>query len=297
MKIALLRLSVNCLGRLPLPVRALMGRYCGLLFSLIPTRDRKIARLQMKLCLQHEGGDRHLSAVYGSVGETLLECFNLKPLLDNYEEHVDTDWSQWDEILSRKKGIVILSAHTGNWEFLAACSIKRGYKVSVVGKANRDAGFQNFMAWLRQGYGAETIWRTGASGLKQFLGALRKGESVAALIDQDTRVENVSVPFFGRPAATPVTMIEIAKKAQAVIIAPFIFRTGRNRYRIVVKELDSALPSEAILAEFNVALENLIREYPEQWVWFHKRWRTDAHGTRLSSREYLQKLEQEAILL
>ncbi len=288
------KLALSCIGRLPPRVRALIGRWGGYLFSFVPTRDRAIAKLQMEMALKNEGGSSCLGQVYASLGETLLESVNLKPMLDRYQEYVDADWAQMDEILARKKGVIILSAHTGNWDLLAACSVKRGFKVSVIGKPTKNLGLQELLVEVRANYGVDTIWRSDSSGIKQIFNALKGGEAVAALIDQDTQVTSLMVPFFGRPAATPKTIIEFAKKFDAVIVAPLICRTSTNHYRIIVKEFDTKLPTEEILLGFNQYLEKFVHQHPSQWVWIHKRWRTLADGTRLSSREYLKTLQQAA---
>ena len=289
--VILLRRILYGIGTLPLPVRAIFGRWLGRIFSLIPTRDRKIAKLHMDAFLKNEGGSAHLSQMYSSVGETLFEALNLKPLLDNYQTFVDADWAQMDEIVSRKKGVIILSAHTGNWDLLAACSVKRGFKVTVIGKPTKSAGLQDALSEVRANYGVTTLWRSGASSIRHILAILKKGESVAALIDQDTEVISKMVPFFGRLAATPETLIELGKRCGAIIVMPFIVRTGTNHYKITVTELDPSLSTVEMLVVFNNSLEKLIRKHPSQWVWFHKRWRTLESGERLSSRNYVESLQ------
>lgn len=262
---------------------------------MIRTRDREVARLQMETFLAAGEGAKHLSDVYKSIGETLLEAINLKPILDNYQHYVDADWKQMDEVLTRNRPIIILSAHTGNWELLAACSVKRGYKVSVVGKEAQNAGLQKLLRGIRQQYGVKTIWKSGGTAVQEIITALKAKESVAALIDQDTKVTSVMVDFFGRPAACPATLIEIGKEHNAIFIAPLIFRTSSNHYKISLTEIDSTKSTKEILQEFNQLLEKSIRLNPAQWVWFHKRWRTQVDGKRLSSSEYVTSLGQSPV--
>ncbi len=286
------QILVLLLGVLSLGTRARIGRYLGFIFSIWRTRDRKIASLQMSTFLGSKASIANISGVYKSIGETLLEAINLKPILDKYQHYVDADWAQMDEILSRGKPIIILSAHTGNWELLAACSVKRGYKVSVVGKEAQNANFQKILRGIRKRYGVQTIWKSGGSAVQEIIQALKANESVAALIDQDTKVTSVMVDFFGRPASCPATLINIGKEYGAVFIAPLIFRTRSNHYKIDLTELDSSKSTTEILTQFNQLLEKAIRLNPAQWVWFHKRWRTLAGGQRLSSSDYVASLEQ-----
>ncbi len=178
----LLKNAVKLIGTLPVSLRARAGRVLGSVFSIAPTRDRKIAQLQMNTFLGSSTSS-DLAGVYASIGETLFETFNLTPLLNNYQNHVQADWAQLDEVRSRGKPIIILSAHTGNWELLAACSVKRGYVVSVVGREARNAGLQKILRQIRSDYGVNTIWKSGRPAVDQIILALKAKQSVAALIE------------------------------------------------------------------------------------------------------------------
>ncbi len=279
------------IGRFPPMARAIFGRSVGWLFSWIPTRDRKIAKLQMDLLIPELGGSKHLRRVYAALGETIMESLNLKPLLDNYTKYVEAEWDQWDEVLRRKKGIVFLTAHSGNWDLMAGCCVKRGHRVSVIGKPAKNSGLQQILHNIRASYGAKTIWRSGSQGVKQIIDALRNGETVGAVIDQDTQVLSTMVPFMGKLAATPKTIVELAKRCDALVLMALIVRTGTNRYKLSMWELDSTLSTEGILSEYCRIHEECIRRNPWQWVWMHKRWRTLPDGRRLSSREYIKYLK------
>ncbi len=114
---------------------------------------------------------------------------------------------------------------------------------------------------------------------------------MAALIDQDTRVDSVFVPFLGTPAKTPSALVDLGKRYNARFVSAFIIRTKGTHFEIHTEELDSSKSTEEILAEYHRNLERLIRERPDQWVWIHKRWRSDPSGTTLGTRDYLKKLE------
>jgi Kdo2-lipid IVA lauroyltransferase/acyltransferase len=118
---------------------------------------------------------------------------------------------------------------------------------------------------------------------------------MSALIDQDTRVAGIPVPFFGRKAATPSALISLGQRYRAIFVSVFIVRTGLRHYEIFAKEFDPGLSIEELLTQYNARLEGYVRAYPSQWVWMHKRWRTTENGKRLSSREYLRMLSGEAL--
>jgi KDO2-lipid IV(A) lauroyltransferase len=102
----------------------------------------------------------------------------------------------------------------------------------------------------------------------------------------------VFVPFFDTQAKTPSALIDLGKRFNARFVSAFITRTAGTNFEIHADELDSSKSTEEILREYHRNLERLIRERPDQWVWFHKRWRTDPSGNTLGTKEYLRKLER-----
>lgn len=291
MKTLLLAL-IGLLGVLPLSWRSFFGGMAGRIASFVPTRDRRIADLQMRCFLKTAPAKRLIPLVYASIGQTLFESFNLHPFLRQSAKFVYCpEWDVAERLLAQKKGILALTAHTGNWDLLAAYIVSKGIELSAVGREARSRTWQQILQALRNQYGIQTIWRSSRSGLKEIIERLRCGQVVAALIDQDTRVKSISSLFFGRPAATPVTLIKLALDLNTLIVASFIFRTGFNRYQIFIHEIKQRDNAAQVLDEYHQCLEQLIRRYPWQWVWFHKRWRTRPDGTRMSSQEYVRYLE------
>jgi KDO2-lipid IV(A) lauroyltransferase len=185
-----------------------------------------------------------------------------------------------------ERPIVCLTGHTGNWDLLAAYVISRGIPLTTIGREARSPTAQKVLETVREGYGIETIWRSDRTGLKRLLQCLKERRVVAALIDQDTRVDSIMVPFFGTPAKTPVSLISLGRKMNARFVTAFLFRTGWFRYSVWVEEIPDLNSEYDILCEYHQRLETLIRRFPSQWVWFHKRWRSLPDGTALSSREY-----------
>jgi len=95
------------------------------------------------------------------------------------------------------------------------------------------------------------------------------------LIDQDTKVEAVFVPFFGCPASTPVGAAALALRKGLPVVVGTIHRTPGMRYRIVLRPVDATgLDETALTARLTAGLEAAVRQHPTQWVWVHRRWRT-----------------------
>ncbi len=291
------RLSIataSTLARMPFSVRSAVGWLLGYCVGFFPSRDQKIGRAQIGLYLQHKNPSAIIRLAFANAAATLLESLNIQPILRAHRKHISCP--AWDDIkrwTCEDRPIVALTAHTGNWDLLAAYIIHRGIPISTVGREARNRAVQHILATMRLGYGIETIWRSDRRGVKRLLECFKEKRVVAALIDQDTRVDSVFVPFFGSPAKTPSSLISIGKRSQAKFVSAFLFRVGFLRYEIFAQEFPDDLSEQEILATFNTRLEDLVRRYPAQWVWFHKRWRSRPDGTVLSSREYLHRLRHK----
>jgi KDO2-lipid IV(A) lauroyltransferase len=111
----------------------------------------------------------------------------------------------------------------------------------------------------------------------KILKALRSGATISALIDQDTKLESAYAPFFGLDAASPSGLIKLAVRKNIPILSCFIVRSGPDNYQLHSKIIDydssSADSLNSIVCRYNQELERVISLYPEQWVWWHKRWR------------------------
>jgi KDO2-lipid IV(A) lauroyltransferase len=189
-----------------------------------------------------------------------------------------------DRALSAGKGVLVFSAHYGNWEFavsrLAECAplrpIQRDLDNPYIG---RD------LERLRRKFGAGTISKFGAA--RPVLQALARNEIVFILIDLNVLHSSgpVFVDFFGRPAATTPALAAFHLKTGAPIVPMFCEPGPRGRYRLVFHEPlvfdrtgDHAADVLKITRSCTNMIELKIRERPEPWFWIHKRWNTRPHG-------------------
>lgn len=134
-----------------------------------------------------------------------------------------------------------------------------------------------FIDRLRANYQAESLWRHGRVVASGVLRALKTGRSLAVLIDQDTALASAYAPFFDLHAASPRARIDLAIRQRLPIITSFIVREGKDRHHVLSEDVpyDASDPqaAEKVLAIFNRRLEDLILSHPEQWIWWHRRWR------------------------
>jgi KDO2-lipid IV(A) lauroyltransferase len=286
--------AVRIVGMLPFNIRSRIGYMLGYLVGMFPSQERSVAQLQIRYFLPQEPTKTIVRRTFGNAGRTALESLNLRPLLTPPYSAIRCDnWDMAFKCMTGPRPVIVLTGHTGNWDLLAAYAIARGARVATIGREARSPALQDVLRTIREGYGVETIWRSDKSGIKKLLNYLKDGRVVAALIDQDTRVDSAHVPFFSESAKTPSSLIALGKRCNAVFISSFLFRTSSRDFQVFAEVFDDNLSTDEILRQYSQRLESLIRRFPEQWVWFHKRWRTTPDGHTKSSREYLSWLQQK----
>ncbi len=189
------------------------------------------------------------------------------------------DLTEFEAAIKRGKGLIALTGHIGNWEMMAAWFTQQGYPVSVVGRRLYDERLNQMLIAARESKGLKNIDRNASA--RALWRVLKKGEILGILIDQDTKVENVMVDFFGIPARTPVGLARLALRTGSTIIPLGIHRKPDDTYHItldppIFPQTDATdLEAAAIVLtrKFNQAIEKLIMRDPVQWVWMHRRWR------------------------
>lgn len=235
-------------------------------------------------------------------GETMLESLVMhrwgpEKILERAQiEGLDEARAQIDAVLEGGKGVVLLTGHLGQWD-LASCIGGTSWEpTAMVVRRFRMDGYQQVFDSIRRGFGApppiyqgDSIWSVAK--------VLRKNGVVGIAADQDTkRVPGTFVPFFGRPAYTPrgPSLLSLSVGSPIVI---FVVVRIPGGYRAITSNpiepnivADEEDPNQALTSVWTRELENVIREYPEQWVWNHNRWRTTPE--RLLEREERQRQEQ-----
>lgn len=195
------------------------------------------------------------------------------------------DWA-----MAQGRGVVVITGHIGNWELMAAYLAIKGYPVNAVARRVYDVRLNRILDDLRKNAKVRGISRD--TEVKEMIRVLRRGEMLGLLMDQDTKVRGVFVPFFGRPAHTPTGPIILAMKTGAVVVLGAIHRQEDETFLITIEQplklVYTGNREEDILintAACTSALERFIRLDPAQWVWMHDRWRRGERYERNRSRQ------------
>lgn len=174
---------------------------------------------------------------------------------------------------------VFVTGHVSNWEYCGSTSYATGFPFRTLAKRMKNKTLDAFVSELRASQNVEIIYNDENPRLA--LRTLREGRPVAMLVDQDLPdFDGLFLDFFGRPAYTSVAPASLARAGNAFLVTTFLVREG-ERFRLVVGEPykvsrdgDKQDTIREATERWTRELEEVIRRYPEQWVWMHRRWRT-----------------------
>jgi len=186
--------------------------------------------------------------------------------------------------LAKGRGVIGLTSHTGCWELLGAYLAAVGMPIAVVARRLYDPRLEEMLLESRTHGGMVTISR--GRDTRDIIRVLKKGYLLGILIDQDTKVKGAFVDFFGVPAYTATAPAVLSLRYGSPILPIMTYRDGNHRHHICIGEPVEIEPTGdhetdvlKLTEECSKATERFIREHPEQWVWFHRRWKTKP-GTR-----------------
>lgn len=275
---ALLTLSAIFLA---LPTGALYGFAKGLgvfAFTCVQIR-RKVTLENLRASFGAEKTDPELERIareaYINIAITFAEMLLFPKLHDQVLKMVDLDEVRLvREAAARGRGVMLISGHFGSWEMNGASMTTSGIPVVIVAKRQANPYVDAWITRYRKELNMNIIG-TGAP-VKHMVRALRNGEVVGLISDQDAGRKGVFVPFFGRPASTTRGAAELALRYGAPLLACMTVRLGQGKYKTLVREVEihSDDTVESLTARYTKAMEDIIRLYPEQYFWMHRRWKT-----------------------
>lgn len=179
-----------------------------------------------------------------------------------------------DTTLHKNKGVILVSGHFGAWEVLAAWLGYNKYPVSAVATKQGNRGADKFFLELRSHFGMKHIYRK--SSLDNMYNVLERGEILALVSDQDAKKRGVFVKYFNQQTSTPKGAARFSIESGAPVIFTICYQNKLNNYTIEFHpiKIDSGATIESITQSYTSILEEHIRRFPEQYFWWHRRWKT-----------------------
>jgi Kdo2-lipid IVA lauroyltransferase/acyltransferase len=269
-----------------------LTKYMALLAYLFSRGLRNTVKRNLSMALPEiEESKRNLicRAVFLNLGRLLGE-FGQFPKLHqgSIAEIVTYDgFENYAASLKRGKGTLFVTAHFGSWELCPVAHALYGYPLRFVVRPIDNRRINHLVNTYRTMTGNKIIEKK--NSLKEILKALRNNEAVGILIDQNTTLDTgVFVNFFNILACTTTSVATIALRTGATVIPGFLIwddklRKHRLRFEPPVELIQTGNLQWDIAentALFNQILEGLVRKYPDQWLWVHRRWKTRPPGEK-----------------
>lgn len=268
---------------LPRPAAQKFGALAGRIVMKIWKRRRDICRENLSHAFPDWNSERIEAVttdVFSNIGRTTFEILRITPATGKLlPALVDSPSLKiLDDACAQGKGVLLLSGHIGNWELFAGWIRAMGYPLDVVVKPMRNPLSDDFYNDRRRELDLGIIHTQVATrGIVQ---AVRQKRLVAILADQYAGNDGIEVVFFGRRVSTPRGPAVLALKFGCPILSGAMLRTADGRFKVVVdaplvydQTGNDELDVFTITQAYTTRIENHIRNYPDQWLWTHRRWR------------------------
>ena len=215
--------------------------------------------------------------IFGNYGRIFAEY----PFIKNFrngklEKYIQVEGKQYlDEIKSKNKKVVFISGHFNNFELMAMMIEKYGIDLSAIYRPLNNIFLNKTMEKIRIKYICKKQIKKGRSGTREIIENLKKGSSIALMIDQRVR-EGSKVNFFGSLATTTTIPAQLVKKYKCELVPIYIERKSKFHFKMYVSKPINVSESKTIeeITQFlNTVLEQMIVKNPLQWIWTHDRWK------------------------
>jgi len=262
-----------------------VGRQLGNVMYCLDVEHRKVALQNLHIAFGQEKSEEEKRCIakknFQNLGMIAVEFFRIQKIDEQtFNRKVEVEGlASALEILKKNKGALLLLGHFGNWELMGMMSRVIHNPILVIAKPiKRNKRVDQFIIKIREHAGLEIIPPEKAS--RRVIQALSQNRVVGILIDQRAkRREGIWVDFFGRKVPTTPGLAVLASKTKAPVIPVFMVRDGYGKHRLLIKEPLELAHTRNIKKDietntqlFNHILESMIRQYPDQWFWVHRRW-------------------------
>lgn len=235
--------------------------------------------------------------VFVNTAKTVIDFYATAHITDkkHFFELVEVEGENYlKAAYEQKKGVICLVPHLSSWELSAVTPPMLGYETSAASKAIKGFLIQRMMVRFRSRRGMKNISRDGS--YKKLVQALQNGDCLIVMIDQDTKVKGVFVDFYGKKAYTPMGVSRLALETGAIVVPMAMVRKDDGKYKFIIQPPLETINTGNVEKDLydntqlqTLVLEKIIRQYPTQWVWMHRRWKTTPESLAI----YLEQRAKE----
>jgi KDO2-lipid IV(A) lauroyltransferase len=281
---------IKILGILPRPLARAAGIALAQVVYLLHARLRKVGMRNLAMAFPEKTEAeraRILRGEFTSLGRQLAEVCQLpRYTLENVEKVVVYDgFEHYEQAKARGKGVLFLTGHFGAWELSAFSHSLHGHWMHIVVRPMDNVYLDRLIRSYRTMHGNKTVAKD--EFVRGLISAMKANEVVGILMDTNvTPPQGVFVDFFGIPACTASGLARIALRMDAAVIPGFtIWDKSLGKYRLrfdpaveLIRTGNLEADIQANTQKFTKIIEDYVRQYPEQWLWAHRRWKARPPG-------------------
>ena len=272
---------------LPHPVAVVIGGFIGSIVPLFTPVKLKEAtdRCARVLGIPRKEARSIVRRSYRNFGKSTAEFVRLPVMASKLDEVMSVYGEEnLREAYEAGKGVFVVTAHIGNWEYAGAWCAQHGYPMNGLGTDQRDERITNLITELRSAGGMKALGK--ASDLKAMIKALQAGEIIAVPVDQDAKKAGIVSPFLGYPASTPIGMAKLADRLGCAVVPAYCVR-WLDTQKLELHFLPALKGREGTpfgknlqssIDDCNEVISEWIRKYPDQWMWMYPRWESVERG-------------------
>ena len=219
--------------------------------------------------------DEIISGMWKNYGKTFIEYIFLNYFKKNNTHMKIEGADKLENVLELKKPVIFVSGHFANYELMSMEIVKKNINLATIYRPLNNYFLNPFMEYLRRKYVCKNQIKKGVSGVREAIEYLKKGYSIALMIDQRVS-EGEKINFFGKSALTTTLPAQLALKFDLSIIPVFIERDQNDNFKIkFYQEISpkSFNNKSDLTNKLNKVIEEMIVYKPEGWIWTHNRWK------------------------
>jgi KDO2-lipid IV(A) lauroyltransferase len=270
---------------IPIGVRKLLFATLFSLFYYLSPKSRLIVLHNLRRSFPEKDTREIIGiakGVYRHFAIVAAEFFDLPYITkENISQWVDVEGMEnYQAAMAQGKGALSIVAHFGNWELMTIAIPLYLQPMYIVYRPLDNPVIDNMVEYVRTMNGNVLIPK-GGSG-KKVMELLKENHIIGILSDQNVAAyEGVFVDYFGRPACTGVGLAVMAMRSGSPVVPAFMARQKSGKYKLILKPAVDVVCTDDYNADlvintqrFTKIVEEIVREYPDQWFWFHQRWKT-----------------------
>jgi KDO2-lipid IV(A) lauroyltransferase len=215
-------------------------------------------------------------------------CFNFVEIIklphfraEDFQKGIFHGLENYQQAQAQGKGVLLLSLHLGSGDLACSLIAQKGIPLHVISKKFKNKAFNDFWFGMREGHGTRFMDPHGAHLPFEILKATKKGEPVVFVLDQYMgKPFGIETEFFGIKTGTAYGLALFAIKTKAPVVPVYTYRDEQLRTHVafgpevpLIQEEDRDLQIQKMTQEYTKTIEDLVRKYPEHWMWVHRRWK------------------------